>query len=411
MSATSAITALDLRSARPDRSGADRGLRIGLIAPPWAEVPPVGYGGTEAVIDQLARGLDRAGTGVVLFTVGDSTCPVPRGFTLDHAEGMRIGSCVPELQHVLAAYDFMREAGVDVIHDHTVGGPVLAATAGFSDIPVVTTNHGPFNGELNDLYRRISSKVAVVAISADQASRAEGVKIARIIHHGLDPEAFPVGEGDGGYLLFLGRMAPEKGAHRAIRIANATGKRLIIAAKMREESEHNYFKTHIQQHLNERIEFVGEVAGQQKLDLMGGAQALVNPIRWPEPFGLVMIEAMACGTPVMAFRSGAAPEIVTDGVNGFLGNHEDELIEGVKRVSEIDRAQTRASVEARFTTDRMTSDHIDLYSKLARRPELKAVVGSRSGSVQTGATPFREPKRERRLKPVRMSAPGRRVPG
>ena len=410
MSATSAITALDARPTRPDtRPG--RGLRVGLIAPPWAEVPPIGYGGTEAVIDQLARGLDRAGTDVVLFTVGDSTCPVPRGYILDHAEGMRIGSCVPELQHVLAAYDFMRESAVDVIHDHTIGGPVLAATPGFSDIPVVTTNHGPFNGELNDLYRRISTKMAVVAISADQASRAKGVKIARIIHHGLEPEAFPVGDGGGGYLLFLGRMAPEKGAHRAIRIANATGKRLIIAAKMREESEHNYFKTHIQEHLNERIEYVGEVAGQQKLDLMGGAEALVNPIRWPEPFGLVMIEAMACGTPVMAFRSGAAPEIVTDGVNGFLGNHEDELIEGVKRVSEIDRAQTRASVEARFTTDRMTSDHIDLYSKLARRPELKAVVGSRSGSVQTGATPFREPKRERRLKPVRMSAPGRRVPG
>lgn len=337
-------------------------MKVGLIAPPWAAVPPVGYGGTEAVIDQLARGIQNSGHEVVLFTVAESTCPVPIRHLLAHAEGMRIGACVPELRHTLAAYDAMTD--VDIIHDHSIAGPVLAGVAGFTDIPVVTTNHGPFNDELNDLYRRISNRVGVIAISEDQASRATGVRIAKVIHHGVDPESFPVGDGDGEYLLFLGRMAHEKGAHRAIRIARAAGKRLIIAAKMREEPERRYFEAEIEPHLGDDVTFVGEVQGQKKLDLLGGAEGLLNPIRWPEPFGMVMIEALACGTPVVSFPEGSAPEIITSGTNGFLADTEAALTNAVGQLHHIDRDACRATVLERFSTSHMTRHHLELYEAI-----------------------------------------------
>ncbi len=348
-------------------------MRIGLIAPPWAAIPPIGYGGTEAVIDQLARGIQHAGHEVVLFTVGESTCPVPMRHLLAAAEGMRIGACVPELRHSLAAYDAMTD--VDLIHDHTMAGPMLAATATFTHLPVVTTNHGPFNEELNDLYRRLNDRVALVAISNDQATLASGVHIARVIHHGVDPDAFPVGLGDGGYVLFLGRMTAEKGAHRAIRIARAAGKKLVIAAKMREESERRYFEAEIEPRLADDVEFIGEVHGQTKLDLLAGAEALVNPIRWHEPFGMVMIEALATGTPVVSFPEGAAPEIVTSGHDGYLANTEQGLIDALGRLQRIDRRDCRETVMQRFTTARMTQDHLALYEQVlaARRPKRRFV--------------------------------------
>lgn len=358
-------------------------MKIGIIAPPWAAIPPIGYGGTEAVIDQLALGLQAAGNDVELFSVGESTCPVPTSFVLDLAEGMRIGACVPELRHVSAAYDAMAAAGVEIIHDHTMAGPVLASIPGFAPTPVVTTNHGPFNDELNALYQRICSSVDVVAISHDQARRAKAVRIAAVIHHGVDVTSFPRGSGAGGYLLFLGRMAPEKGAHRAIRIARASGQRLLIAAKMREESERRYFEAEIEPMLGHDVEYVGEVHGHRKLSLLGDASALINPIRWPEPFGMVMIEALACGTPVLSFREGAAPEIVTHGTDGFLGETEHDLASAVRRLGLISREQCRATVEARFSTRLMTTRHLDLYSDILRR---RGGAASRSNP-----TPIAEP--------------------
>ncbi len=337
-------------------------MRVGLIAPPWAAIPPIGYGGTEAVIDQLARGLQDAGHDVVLFTVGESTCPVPSQHLLATAEGMRIGACVPELRHVLAAYDAMTD--VDIIHDHTMAGPQLAATPGFTHLPVVTTNHGPFNEELNDLYRRINDRVGLIAISKDQASLSRGVNIARVIHHGVDLAAFPTGNGDGGYVLFLGRMASEKGAHRAIGIARAAGKRLVIAAKMREESERRYFETEIEPHLGDDVEFVGEVQGRTKLDLLAGAEALINPIRWHEPFGMVMIEALASGTPVVSFPEGAAPEIITSGHDGYLANTSEGLAYALSQIHHIDRRTCRETVRQRFSTARMTQNHLTLYQEI-----------------------------------------------
>ncbi len=338
-------------------------MRIGIVAPPWLPVPPERYGGTELMIDRLARGLQAAGHEVRLFTTGDSTCPVERGWVHERSESLRMGLSVPEIRHVFHAYEHL--ADCDVIHDHTVVGPIYARRHG--DLPVITTNHGPFNAELNDVYRAVSDCVPVIAISHNQASAAHPeVWLAGVIHHGLDAEDFPVGSGDGGYLLFLGRMAPEKGARRAAQIARAAGRRLLIAAKMREPLERLYFEEEVRPLLGADVEYVGEVGWEHKLELLAGAEALINPIRWPEPFGLVMIEALACGTPVLAFKEGAAPEIVQHGVTGFLCSDEQDMVEAIAHIGELDRRACRAAVEGHFSLRRMVDDHVRMYQRLVR---------------------------------------------
>lgn len=335
-------------------------MRIGLIAPPWLPVPPPAYGGTEEVVDALARGLDAAGHDVTVFTTGEATCPVARGHVYQQAELVRLGQSIPELYHVLAAYDELADR--DVIHDHTILGPTVAALLGRPE--VVTTNHGPFTDELRAIYAAMGDRVAVVAISHHQAAGAGGVRIARVIHHGLLPDAYPPGDGAGGYLLFLGRMSPDKGVHRAIDVANAAGRRLLIAAKMQEPAEHRYFDEVVEPRLGGGAEYLGEVDHETKRRLLADAAALVNPISWPEPFGLVMIQALATGTPVIAFPEGAAPEIVDHGVTGFLCRDEDEMVQAVAQIERIARGTCRATFEGRFSATRMAAEHLELYEQL-----------------------------------------------
>lgn len=336
-------------------------MRVGIIAPPWLPVPPVGYGGTEAVLDGLARGLAAAGHEVRLCTTGDSTCPVERRWVLERAETARMGRTLTELRHVCHAYDAVQDC--DVVHDHTVAGPVYAQR--FPDLPVITTNHGPFDVEANTVYRANADRVPVIAISRSQAGEAApGVWLAGVVHHGIDAAAFPLGAGDGGYCLFLGRMAPEKGARRAVEIARAAGRRLLIAARVREPREREYFDREVRPLLGDGVEYVGEVGGKRKRELLAGAEALVNPIRWAEPFGLVMIEALACGTPVLAFKEGAAPEIIDQGVTGYVCADERDMVDRLGDVGGLDRQACRAAVEGRFSTKRMVRDHLAVYGCL-----------------------------------------------
>lgn len=321
-------------------------------------VPPPAYGGTEGVVDCLARGLHDLGHDVLLVTTGDATCPVPRAALLEKAEGMRIGSSVPELRHVLYAYGAV--ADCDIVHDHTMLGPVLAHARGETG-RVVTTNHGEFNDELSDVYRAIAHDIPVLAISHDQASRAGDIPIARVIHHGIDVDAIEPGQGEGGYYLFLGRMAPTKGAHRAARAAREAGVRLLIAAKMREAWEHEYFAREVAPLLGDGVEYLGEVGVDEKYELLRGAIALVNPIRWAEPFGLVMVEALACGTPVVTFAEGAAPEIVTDGMTGFVCDDDGELPDAMHAAAALDRTLCRKVAETQFSMDRMAAEHARFY--------------------------------------------------
>jgi glycosyltransferase involved in cell wall biosynthesis len=342
-------------------------MRIALVATPWTPIPPPLYGGIEQVVDQTARGLVAAGHDVTLFATGDSTCPVPTKWVLEEAEGMRIGMAVPEMRHVIHAYEAI--ADHDVVHDHTIVGPFYSER--YPDLPVATTIHGPFNDELSDLYRHLSVRVPIVAVSHAQERSAPDVPITRVIHHGIDASAFPVGDGagdaEGPYVLFLGRMAADKGAHRAIRVARKAGYRILMAAKMRETWERAYFDEQVAPLLGPDALYLGEVPHERKVELLAGASALLFPIRWNEPFGLVMLEAMACGTPVLAFPEGAAPEVVDNGRTGFLCDDEEGMVEALGRLSELDRADCRAAVEGYFSTNRMVAEHIELYEELMSR--------------------------------------------
>ena len=333
-------------------------VRIAVIAPPWVPVPPPSYGGIEAVLDSLARGLHDAGHQVLLFATGDSTCPVPTDWVVPAAVGTGGLGVATETQHVLNAYSSALEWGADVIHDHTVVGPVYGMRV---HVPVVTTNHAPFDTQLGDLYRCVSDDVAVVAISHSQASRADGVRVQAVIHHGVDLDTFPQGAGDGGYALFLGRMNADKGVDVAVRVAREAGLPLKIAAKANEAVEREYFRQEVEPLLGDGVEYLGEVGGQDKLDLLAGACCLLNPIRWAEPFGMVMIEALACGTPVVATPTGSVPEIVSDGVTGFLRSTEAELVEVLPRLGELSRQACREAVRTRFSVDRMVDDYLRLY--------------------------------------------------
>lgn len=352
-------------TVRPSDTGVlsrlDNGrLRIGLVASPSVPVPPVDYGGTELVIDLLARGLRAAGHDVTLFATGDSTCPVERHWLHDRALGTT-GDVGAELGHVEAAYDVLSPT-VDLIHDHTLLGP-LWATATESETPVVSTVHGPFTPMMVKHYERLGDRVGIIAISDHQRSTAPSVPVVGTVHHGIDVDSIPFGRGDGGYVLFLGRMSPDKGVHRAIEIARKAGRRLLIAAKMWEPAERSYFDDVVEPMLGPDAVYVGQVDGTRKRDLLAQAEALVNPIQWPEPFGLVMIEALAAGTPVVSFPEGAAPEIVAHGVTGFLCPDDEDMARMLGQVDSLDRRACRLAARSRFSTAEMVRNHVAIYRR------------------------------------------------
>jgi glycosyltransferase involved in cell wall biosynthesis len=322
-------------------------------------VPPPRYGGTEAVIDRLARGLADRGHEVLLCTTGDSTATVPRHALHDHAQIEQIGMIVPELCHVLDAHD--AAAAADVVHDHTILGGLLADPDG---PPTAVTHHGPFDDAFRRIFAAVAERATVVAISAAQAGGAAPGTIGRVIHHGIETDRIPVGDGSGGYLAFLGRITPAKGIAQAIAAARAAGIPLRIGAKCREPEERAYFDEVVRPRLGHGVEYLGELDGAEKYDLLGGAVALLNPIQWDEPFGLVMIESLATGTPVLTMRRGAAPEIVDDGRTGVLAGDTAELAAGLARVASLDRATCRAVAETRFSAARMVADHVQLYEDL-----------------------------------------------
>ena len=346
-------------------------MRIGVIAPPWVPVPPRAYGGTEAVIDLLARGLASAGHEVTLFATGDSDCPVDRAFVVETAPGIDVGGSALELSHVAAAYE--RFEGYDIVHDHTIIGPLFAADRGLG--PVVTTNHNPFAGRFAAALRALRGRIPIVAVSEHHASTARDIPVAAVIRHGIDADRLALGKGDGNYALFLGRMAEEKGAHRAVRVALEAGVRLLVAGKAQTAQEQAYLNDEVLPLLKAPSEFLGEVDYETKVSLLQHATCLINPILWPEPFGMVMIEALACGTPVIALAYGAAPEIVEDAKTGFLADSEEELVGALSRVDEIDREACRYAAEHQFAARRMVDEHVVFYERVI---EEWSARGSRS---------------------------------
>jgi glycosyltransferase involved in cell wall biosynthesis len=349
-------------------------MRIGLIAPPWIPVPPPAYGGTEEVIDNLARGLTACGHDVRLFTVGESTCPVPRQW-LYRSPVEPIGDPFQEAAHVLAAYHAL--ADTDIIHDHTELGPLLAGRRGLARQPVVTTIHGRVTARNRRTLAQVARHASIVAISRAHARSFGDIPVTAVIHHGIDLEIHTPGPGTGGYLLFVGRMSPDKGVHHAVRVARKAGWPLVITAKVREPAERAYLDQQVRPLLGPDDDMLAEQPLAARVDLMRHAAVLLNPITWPEPFGLVMAEALAAATPVLAFPNGAAPEIIDHGRTGYLCRDEDEMTAAVTRVSEIDRWQCRAAAERRFSLARMAADYERLYRAILEHP-------SRMTSKQTG---------------------------
>jgi glycosyltransferase involved in cell wall biosynthesis len=346
-------------------------LHVAVIAPPWMELPPRGYGGIEAVCADLVVALLRSEHRVTLIGVGRDGTGATFVPTYDRPQGERLGQAVPEVVHASALPAILADLDVDVVHDHTFAGPLLAPAHG---LPTVVTAHGPTGGEIGDYYRNISRTVHLVAISDAQRTCAPDTRWCGTVHNGLEPAAYPMSTHKEEYALFLGRMCPEKGVVTAIRTARAAGVPLVLAAKCREAAERRYFDEVVAPLLGEDVRWLGEVGGADKLELLGRARCLLFPIDWEEPFGMVMIEAMACGTPVVATPRGSVPEILRHGETGFVCADERALAAAVRAAPAIDPARCRAEVETRFSADRMAAGYASIYQRLARPTEPAAVA-------------------------------------
>ncbi len=346
-------------------------LRIAMLAPPWIPVPPPGYGGIEAVLDLLCAALVRRGHEVTLFAAPGSRSPATVITPLAAAHPDQIERSLHEADHVARAFELI-EAGVpgerpyDVIHDHC--GFTAVAMADRIAVPVVHTLHGPLDEpDVHSFYRHHGPKVAAVAISAAQARSApDTLRVEAVVPNPIDVAAWPFVAGKDDYLLWVGRMTPGKGAHRAIEVARRAGRRLVLAGPIQPGQE-EFFRKEVEPRLRAPgISYIGEVGGERKRKLFAGARALLMPIRWPEPFGMVMVEALACGTPVIAFPEGAAPEIVEHGVTGFLVADEREMAAAVSRLDLIDPRRCREAAEERFDADRVAAAYERIYRRVAR---------------------------------------------
>jgi glycosyltransferase involved in cell wall biosynthesis len=351
--------------------GRDGGLlRIAMLAPPWIAVPPPGYGGIEAVVDLLCEELVGRGHDVTLFAAPGSRSSARVHAVLDAAHPDAIGSAMYESDHVAGAFDAIdaaadRGAPFDVVHDHS--GFTALAMAARVHAPVVHTVHGPLVGETAAFYARHGYKACLVGISRSQRESApHGVRIAEIVPNPIAVDRWPLRIDKDDYLLWIGRMDPVKGAHRAIEAARLAGRRILLAGPV-QSGQADYFREQIEPHIDgERVRYVGEVTGSVKQQLYARAAALLMPIRWREPFGMVMIEALACGTPVIAFGEGAANEIVVDGRNGFLVADEAEMARAVARVGAIDPVVCRESARSRFDVAITADGYEAVYRHEAR---------------------------------------------
>lgn len=346
-------------------------MRIAQIAPLAESVPPRLYGGTERIVSFLTEELVRQGHDVTLFASGDSTTSATLVDCCHTA--LRLDPAVhdPLPQHLLMLDRVRRRAAeFDVLHFHVdlLHYPIMAATSART----LTTLHGRLDRrEGHGLYAAFAD-FPLVSISRHQRLPMPPVRWAATVHHGLPVDLLPfTAKPAGGHLAFLGRISPEKRPDRAIEIARRAGLPLKIAAKV-DRADHAYWDEVIEPMIRNDpdVEFVGEIGEREKARFLGDASALLFPIDWPEPFGLVMIEAMACGTPVVAFACGSVPEVIDDGVTGAIVGSVDEAVAAIPRVLSLDRAAIRARFEARFSAERMARDYVEIYRSLilADRP-------------------------------------------
>ncbi|MPZ21335.1 MAG: glycosyltransferase [Luteitalea sp.] len=354
-------------------------MRIAQVSPLYESVPPRLYGGTERVVSYLTEELVRQGHEVTLFASGDSVttarlvpvCPQ----ALRSAQ-----SCVDPVVHHVVMMErlFQRAAEFDIIHLHA--DYLHFSLARRSAVPSVTTLHGRLDlPDLQPLFREFTD-AGVISISAAQRAPLPGAHWLGTVHHGLPEDRHPFWDRPGNYLAFLGRISPEKRVDRAVEIARRAGLPLKIAAKV-DKVDREYFAREIEPlFVLPHVEYLGEIGEGAKRELLGNAVALLFPIDWCEPFGLVMIEAMACGTPIIAWRNGSVPEVMVDGVTGFIVGTLDEAVCATRRVGALSRAGCRRVFEERYTAARMARDYVTIYEQ---------VLASAPGALLTGAIGLR----------------------
>jgi glycosyltransferase involved in cell wall biosynthesis len=355
-------------------------LRIAIVAPPWYPVPPRGYGGTELVVHLLHNELRRQGHEVTVFGAEGSGPGVEA--VADEAWSADLGGRWESLRmatYLARVYQRLRGERFDVLHDHAGPESILLATETDVAEVVVHTVHGLITEPFRTYYRQVEERVRLVAISRSQAETAPELRFATIVYNAVEVPSGPVNRSREKYLIEVARICPDKGQHIAIEVARQTGRRLILAGKVERSPEgERYFEEEIEPRLGRMVEYYPNVQGSEKARLVARAAAGIFPLQWSEPFGLAMAECMMAGTPALALATGSAPELVTPGVTGFLGQDVDQLVAAVGLLDEIDHERCAAEARERFSPQRMARDYLQVYTeRLSLRPVERL---SRSGA-------------------------------
>ncbi|MDB5244207.1 MAG: hypothetical protein JWN18_77 [Parcubacteria group bacterium] len=350
-------------------------MRIAQIAPIVERVPPKRYGGTERVVWALTEELVKRGHEVTLFASGDSKTSAklesvyPRALREAKLKDM-YGFNYYTLLNMGLAYEKQDE--FDIIHDHLM--PHSLPTANLARTPVVATVHGPFTGDNRKLFQTLRH-AGIVTISNAQAYPAPNINHLGTVYNGLPLDHYPFGETAGDYLLFVGRISMEKGLHHAIDVAQQLDKRLIIAAKL-ENVDRPYFKEYVEPWLSDRIEWIGEVDEEKRNELMSNALCFLHPVTWREPFGLTLIEAMACGCPVIGMNRGSIPEIIQNGVTGYVVEDVEGMVSAIEGISTISRAACREHALTNFNASKMADGYEAVYAKMIEKKKEEGLNSS-----------------------------------
>ncbi len=335
-------------------------MKIGIISPVGWRTPPEHFGPYERVAYLITEGLIKEGIDVKLFATGNSktnaelSSVVPIGYMEDK-------NLIPQIMEVLhLGHVFSNLEKLSLLHNHCGYMPLLFSP--FIKIPMVTTIHGFSSPQVIPIYEKYKEYNYYISVS--NSDRAKSLEYEATVYHGIDIEAFTFCEKPGSYLLFFGRIHHEKGTREAVRIAKAAKKKLIIAGLIQDNA---YFDKYVKPELGDNIKYVGSIGPERRDELLRNAYCLMHPINFREPFGLTVVEAMACGTPVIAYPLGSMTELIVDGKTGFLPRNEEEFIEAIKKVKDISRRECRCEVEERFTVKRMVKDYIRVYENILRK--------------------------------------------
>jgi glycosyltransferase involved in cell wall biosynthesis len=364
---------------------------VALVVPPYFDVPPAAYGGVESVVADLADGLVEEGHLVFLIGAGKPGTRAEFIPVWDRTVPERLGEAYPEVMHTLAARRAVQrlqaEVGLDLVHEHTLAGPLNAPVYGGLGLPTVVTVHGPVQGDPYRFYAELNTDVHLVAISHRQRTLAPELNWVGTVHNALRLDTWPFQTEKEDFALFLGRFHPDKAPHLALDAAHAAGVPLILAGKCAEPLEKQYFEREVRPRLTEHDQIFGVADATAKRDLLSRARCLLFPVQWEEPFGMVMIEAMACGTPVVALRAGAVPEVVQHGVTGLVCDSPDELARALVDVRRLNPAACRARVARQFSAQEMARGYERAYlAALAAHREIGLATRQATGTGRSRAT-------------------------